>query len=62
MKDLVNRRAFMKIRRHLDRGWRFHVAPLLGASAGGRRIAALLGKKNGEAATPSPSFSRPWCA
>jgi 3',5'-cyclic AMP phosphodiesterase CpdA len=30
----------------------FHVAPLLGASADGRRIAALLGKKNGEAPTP----------
>jgi hypothetical protein len=53
MKDPVDRRTFMKIAgTSIGVGALFHVAPLLGASSGGRRIAALLGKKNGEAPTP----------
>jgi 3',5'-cyclic AMP phosphodiesterase CpdA len=55
MKDSVDRRKFLKIAgTSIGVGALFHVAPLLGDSASGRRIAALLGKKNGEAPT---SFS-----
>ena len=53
MKDAVDRRAFLKIAgTSIGFGALFHVAPLLGASATGRRVAALLGKANGEAPTP----------
>ncbi|HYT31195.1 MAG TPA: metallophosphoesterase, partial [Thermoanaerobaculia bacterium] len=55
MKDPVDRRTFMKIAgTSIGVGALFTVAPLLGASAStsGRRIAELLGKKNGEAPTP----------
>ena len=53
MKDPVDRRTFMKIAgASIGVGALFHVAPLLGATADGRRIAALLGRKNGEAPTP----------
>jgi 3',5'-cyclic AMP phosphodiesterase CpdA len=53
MKDPVNRRTFMKIAgTSIGVGALFHVVPLLGASDGGRRIAAMLGQKNGEAPTP----------
>ena len=53
MKDPVDRRTFMKIAgTSIGVGALFTVAPLLGASPAGRRIAALLGKKNGEAPTP----------
>ena len=53
MKDPINRRTFMKITgTSIGVGALFQVPPLLGASAHGRGIAALLGKKNGEAPTP----------
>ncbi len=53
MKDPVDRRTFMKIAgASIGVGALFHVAPLLGATPGGRRIASLLGKKNGETPTP----------
>ena len=53
MKDPVDRRTFMKIAgASIGVGALFHVAPLLRATPGGRRIASLLGKKNGEAPTP----------
>jgi hypothetical protein len=53
MKDPVDRRQFMKIAgTSIGVGALFHVVPLLGASPAGQRIAALLGKKNGEAPTP----------
>jgi len=59
MKDPVDRRTFMKIAgTSIGVGALFTVAPLLGASPAGRRIAALLGKKNGEAPTPF-SFVQP---
>jgi len=53
MKDPVDRRTFMKIAgASIGVGALFRVAPLLGATAEGREIAALLGTKNGEAPTP----------
>ncbi|HSD71656.1 MAG TPA: metallophosphoesterase [Thermoanaerobaculia bacterium] len=53
MKDSVDRRSFLKIAgTSIGIGALFHVAPMLGASADGRRIAAMLGRKNGEAQTP----------
>jgi 3',5'-cyclic AMP phosphodiesterase CpdA len=53
MKDPVDRRTFMKIAgTSIGVGALFQVAPLLGASIRGRRIAELLGEKNGEAVTP----------
>ena len=53
MKDPVDRRTFMKIAgTSIGVGALFHVVPQLNASPAGRRIAALLGKENGEAPTP----------
>jgi 3',5'-cyclic AMP phosphodiesterase CpdA len=53
MKDDVDRRSFLKIAgASIGIGALFHVAPMLGGSADGRRIASLLGRKNGEAPTP----------
>jgi 3',5'-cyclic AMP phosphodiesterase CpdA len=53
MKDSFDRRKFLKIAgTSIGVGAFFQVAPLLGQSGGGRRLAALLGKKNGEAPAP----------
>jgi hypothetical protein len=53
MRDPVDRRTFMKIAgTSIGVGALFSVAPLLGASPAGRRVAELLGKKNGEAPGP----------
>ena len=48
-----DRRKFLKVAgTSIGVGALFQVAPLLGQSTQGRRLAALLGKKNGEAPTP----------
>ncbi len=53
MKDTVDRRSFLKIAgTSIGIGALFHVAPMPGSSEDGRRIASLLGRKNGEAPTP----------
>jgi 3',5'-cyclic AMP phosphodiesterase CpdA len=53
MKDSVDRRTFLKIAgTSIGVGALFQVAPLFGASASGRRILSMLGKKNGESQTP----------
>ena len=53
MKDPLDRRTFMKIAgASIGVGALFQVAPLLGATPDGRRIAELLGRKNGESPTP----------
>ena len=53
MKDPVDRRRFLKIAGvSIGVGALFKVSPLLGATGEGRSIAAMLGRKNGEAPTP----------
>ena len=53
MKDSFDRRKFLKIAgTSIGVGALFQVAPMLGQSADGQRLAALLGKKNGEAPVP----------
>ncbi len=53
MRDSFDRRRFLKVvGTSIGAGALFHVAPMLGQSPNGRRLAALLGKSNGEAPTP----------
>ena len=53
MDQPLDRRKFLKVAgTSIGVGALFQVAPLLGQSAQGRSLAALLGKKNGEAPMP----------
>jgi len=53
MTEPVDRRRFFRIAgASIGVGALFHVSPMLGRSAEGRRLAALLGKSNGESPTP----------
>lgn len=53
MKELPDRRRFLKIAgASIGAGALFRVAPLLGMSPEGRRVAGLLGRENGEAPRP----------
>lgn len=53
MTETFDRRRFLAIAgTSIGVGALFQVTPLLGQTAAGRRIASLLGKKNGEAPTP----------
>src|SRR5437773_8224240 len=53
MKEDFDRRKFLKIAgTSIGVGALFQVTPLLARTAAGRRMASLLGKKNGEAPTP----------
>jgi hypothetical protein len=53
MKEDFDRRKFLKIAgTSIGVGALFQVTPLLGQTAAGRRMASLLGKKNGETPTP----------
>lgn len=53
MKDTFDRRRFLKVAgTSIGVGALFHVAPLLGSSGEGRRLAAMLGRSNGEAPVP----------
>jgi 3',5'-cyclic AMP phosphodiesterase CpdA len=53
MTDQINRRKFLKVAgASIGAGALFRVAPLLAETGQGRRLAALLGKKNGEDPRP----------